>query len=459
MLGFLDKKLIFSQGLWTKQSFNRFHGIVFERLRRVSEGKEEIYSIMFSSLKHPVRRKILRILADKPLTFSEMLDLLGVSSSNLTYHLESLGELITNDNGVYRLSTFGLASVSTMKIVEEAPPVQPKKRTSLSLKWRSILGVLLIGLIVFASMTALQFGTLNQTTSERDNLQSKYNQLLSWSNTTNNAINFLQQVTQIDTSHYQATLLSNTIEQRSDLGGALEQIMRYSLTSSDSKMDVVFRFRNNQLSRYQIILLEGSPVYSQPQPYSVLDCVKGLLGRLAVYERTSYLANMSSLLSLVTASTQNIQITEGNLKLNVSISGESAQILIMYTENGVDFSPKSLSLVFDNRDLETLTDGWFLFTVGSTTVNISSDRAVELARNALSGYSWTTKGTTVSNFNVLSQPPSVVFHPNTKNGLTLYPQWTVTFYLDKVYPSNVNSIIVEVWADTGEIAKIKTLNS
>ena len=241
---------------------------------------------MFSSLKHPIRRKILRILADKPLTFSEMLELLGVSSSNLTYHLESLGELITkDDNGMYKLSTFGLASVSTMKIVEEAPPIQPRKRTALSLKWKTVLGVLLIGLIVFSSVAALSITSLlNQTTNERDSLQSKYNQLLSWSNTTNSAITFLQQVTQIDTSHYQATLLSNTIEQRSDLGGALEQIMTYSLTSSDSKMDVVFRFRNNQLSRYQIILLEGSPVYAQPQPFSILDTAKGLLGRLAAYE-------------------------------------------------------------------------------------------------------------------------------------------------------------------------------
>ena len=389
-----------------------------------------------------------------------MLDLLGVSSSNLTYHLESLGELVTKeDKGVYRLSTFGLASVSTMKIVEEAPPVQPKKRLSLSLKWKTVVGVLLIGLIVFASMTALQFDALNQVTSERDNLRSKYNQLLSWSNTTNNAINFLQKVVQIDTSHYQATLLSNTVEQRSDLGGALEQVMTYALTSSDSKMDVVFRFRNNQLSRYQIILLEGSPVYSQPQPFSVLDGAKGFLGRLALYEGTTYLSNMSSLLSLVTASTQSIEISEGNIKSNVTILGDSAQILMMYTENGVDYSPKSVSLVFDNHDLETLTDGWFLFNIGSTTVKISSDKAVELAKNALKGYSWTFNGTTVSNFNVLPQPVKVVFHPNTKNGLALYPQYTVTFYFDKVYPGNVNSISVELWADSGEVAQIKTQNS
>ncbi len=76
----------------------------------VTDGKEEIYSIIFSSLKHPIRRKILRILADKSMAFTEMLELLGVSSSNLTYHLDSLGELVTKDNnGVYKLSTFGLA--------------------------------------------------------------------------------------------------------------------------------------------------------------------------------------------------------------------------------------------------------------------------------------------------------------------------------------------------------------
>jgi len=424
----------------------------------VSEGKEEIYSTMFSSLKHPIRRKILRILSDKPLTFSEMLDLLGISSPNLTYHLESLGELVAKgDNGVYRLSTFGLASVSTMKIVEEAPPIQPRKRTSLSLKWKTILGVLLIGLIVLASMSALQFSELNYATSIRDNLQTKYNQLLSWSATTNNALNFLQQVPQIDTSHYQATLLSNTVEQRSDLGGVLEQVMTYSLTSSDSKLDVVFRFRNNHLSRYQLILLDGVPVYSEAQPHSVLDSAKNVLNRLSTYEDNSYLANMSSLLDLV-VDTQNIEIKEGNLKLKASFSGDSAQILLMHTENNVDFSPKSLSLTFDNGDLETLIDGYFLFSVGNTAVNVSSDKAEELARNALNTYSWTANGTTVSSFQ-LQPNPTVIFHPNTKNSLALYPQYTVTFNLDKVYPGGANAIAVEVWADNGDIAKIKTQNS
>jgi DNA-binding transcriptional ArsR family regulator len=425
----------------------------------VPDAQEEIYSTMFSSLKHPARRKILRLLSEKPLIFSEMLDLLGVSSSNLTYHLESLGELIAQESGIYKLSTFGTAAVGTMKIVEEAPEVQPKKRSSAS-RLKVVLVGLLIGIVVLASIGILQYNALNQAANQRDLLQSKYNQLLAWSATTNNAITFLQDVAQIDTSHYQATLLSNTLEQRADLGGALEQVMTYSLTSSDSKMDVVFRFRNNELSWYQIIVLDGSPVYSQPRPYGVLDAAKSLLGRLSTFENTSYLGNMTTMLSLVSTATPNIEITEGTIELNVTISGNSVQIVFIYKENGVDFSPKNLTLVFDsNGDLIQLTDDWYLFTVGSTAVNISSDKAVGLARNALNGYSWNVNGTTVSSFNVLSQPVLVVFHPNTKNSLALYPQYTVTFYLDKVYPGGVNKISVEVWADTGDIAQIKTQDS
>jgi len=424
-----------------------------ERLRRVSDGQEEIYSIMFSSLKHPARRKILRILADKPLTFSEMLELLGVSSSNLTYHLDNLGELITKgENGVYKLSTFGLASVNTMRVVEEAPEVQPKKRMGLSFKWRTVLAVMLVGMIVFASAAALQSSMLSQTTGELDSLQSKYNQLLAWSGTTNSAIRFLQDVVEINTDHYQATFLSNTFEQRLDLGGTVEQVMTYSLTSSNSKLLVTLWFRNNNFYRYQMSALEGAPVYLQPQPLNAVDGAKGVVGRLASYEDASYLADMGSMLSLVSSSTEAIEIKEGTLKLTVS-QGEISRTGVMYTENGVDFSPKSLSLEFANGDLTKLTDGWYLFTVGSTTINISADEAETLARNALKGYSWNVNDTTVSNFTVLIEP-SVIFHPSTKNGLALYPQYTVTFRLDKVYPGGTNTLMVQVWADNGDIAKI-----
>jgi hypothetical protein len=339
-----------------------------------------------------------------------------------------------------------------MRVVEEAPEVQPKKRLGLSFKWRTVLAAMLVGMIVFASAAVLQSSILNQTTSERNSLQSKYDQLLAWSSTTNSAIRFLQDVVEINTEHYQATLLSNTFEQRPDLGGAVEQVMTYSLTSSDSKLLVTLWFRNNHFYRYQMSTLEGAPNYLQPQPLNTVDSAKGLFGRLATYENTAYLANMGSILSLVSSSTEAIEIKEGNMKLTV-LQGEISRIGVMYTENGVDFSPKSLSLEFANGDLTKLTDGWYLFTVGSTNVNISADKAETLSRNALNGYSWSVNGTTVDNFTVLPDP-LVIFHPTTKNGLALYPQYTVTFHLDKVYPGGTNSLIVQVWADNGEIAQI-----
>jgi hypothetical protein len=167
---------------------------------------------------------------------------------------------------------------------------------------------------------------------------------------------------------------------------------------------------------------------------------------------------MSDILALVQKA-ENIEIKQGNLKLNVSFSGDAAEFLWTYTENGVDYLPKSLNLVFKNRALTELTDGMYLFTVGSITVNISQDRAVELARNAAKSFTWTADGQTVSGFTVLSTPSSAVFHPTTKQGTALYPCWYVTLYLDKVYPGGVNSIAVTIWADTGEIAQTKTTNS
>jgi DNA-binding transcriptional ArsR family regulator len=421
----------------------------------MADSEEEIYSIMFSSLKHPARRKILRMLSEKSMTFSQLLEELGVSSSHLTYHLENLGELVTKtESGEYKLSTFGTASVETMKIVEEAPAVRSKYGFPLSLKWRSLLAILVIAVVLLASMSYVQYASLNQLSSEHELLESRYDQLLSWSAGTDDAITFLQDVIQIDITQYHATLLSNTVEYRSDLGGVIEEILKYSLTNSDSQIDVVLRFRNKELSRYQMSLFEGSLVYAQPQPFSILDVVKDLIQRYSSFRDDAYLKEMSSLISTV-EETENTEITQGNTKLKITISGNNAEVLWLYTENGVDFSPKSLSLVFENNVLKELTDGWFLFTIGSTEVTVSRDEAIQMARNAVQGFTWEANGAVVSDFNVLQDPVSAVFHPTLRQeGVALIPYWEVTLYLDKVYPGGVNRIAVGIWADTGEVRRI-----
>ena len=430
----------------------------------MAEGKEEIYSIMFSSLKHPARRKILRVLSDKPLAFSEMLELLGISSSNLTYHLENLGELVSKDEtGVYRLSTFGQAAVGTMKIVEDAPVIQPKNKNSLTKKWRIVTGVLLIALIACASIAAVGLSTMNAAISQRDDLQKRYDQLLSWTSTTDDAIEFLQAVMQLDTTKYQATLTERTIENNPALGGITEETMVYSLTGMDnsgaqSKLSITFRFRNGEFSRYQLQITGGSPIYAEPQSPFVLDAAKNVLGRLTSYIDGPYLSNMSRLMTLVSTQ-ESMEIKEGNIKLNATVSGNDADVVMEYTDNGVDFEQKGVTMVFEDGILKDLTDGWGLYNIGSTTVTVDSERAVSLAKSALSGYQWSREGVVVNSFQYNPDPALVLFRPGTKSDLTLYPQYCVTFFLDKVYAGGAYMLVVYIWADTGQLAYIEPRDS
>src|SRR5512147_2245624 len=121
-----------------------------------NQHEDEIYSTMFTSLKHPVRRKILRMLGQKPMTFTEIVGELEISSPNLTYHLESLGELVYKmDNDRYKLSAFGHATINAMKSIEEVREVEPKRRTVTS-RWRIFSVGLLVAVIVLASFAALE---------------------------------------------------------------------------------------------------------------------------------------------------------------------------------------------------------------------------------------------------------------------------------------------------------------
>jgi hypothetical protein len=316
--------------------------------------------------------------------------------------------------------------------------------------------VLLVAVVVLASFSFLEYSSLNQLSSEHELLQSRYNQLLSWSASTNDAIAFLEDVIQFDTERYHATLLTDTVEHRSDLGGVAEENLRYSLTDSENQIDVVLRFRNQELSRYAC-LFESSPVYSEAQPYTVLDSAKALLDRFSSFEDTSYLGAMRAMLDSV-EDTDNAEVVDGDIKLTASISGGNAQFLWQYTENGVDFSPKSLSLSYESGVLTELTDGYFLFDIATTTLKVTTEEeAIAEAREAVEGFSWTVDGVVVSGFTVLDEPVSAVFHPTLRDSsLALVPYWEVTLYLDKVYAGGVNRLAVGIWADTGEVRRILT---
>jgi DNA-binding transcriptional ArsR family regulator len=118
---------------------------------------DETYSVIYAALKHPVRRRILRMLAQEELTYTQMLTKLDLDTGHLNYYLESLGELLAKTpEGKYRLSEFGVAAFKLMSGVEE---IEPAPRDSVKLRFSkrkitrlsqvlSIVALVLVGLLL-----------------------------------------------------------------------------------------------------------------------------------------------------------------------------------------------------------------------------------------------------------------------------------------------------------------------
>lgn len=131
------------------------------------KAEEETYSVIFASLKHPVRRKILRLLTGGSKTFTEVLEQVDIDSSHLSYHLENLKDLVKKENGKYSLSDFGRAAASLMSRVEE-----PEAAKGLVLKkwWRRVFPkalflVMAVLLIMSISANVYMQSLNNQVTS------------------------------------------------------------------------------------------------------------------------------------------------------------------------------------------------------------------------------------------------------------------------------------------------------
>jgi hypothetical protein len=51
------------------------------------DNADETYSVIYSALKHPIRRRILRMLNDNELTYTQMLKTLDIDTGHLNYYL------------------------------------------------------------------------------------------------------------------------------------------------------------------------------------------------------------------------------------------------------------------------------------------------------------------------------------------------------------------------------------
>ena len=76
-------------------------------------------------------------------------------------------------------------------------------------------------------------------------------------------------------------------------------------------------------------MIESSPIFTQNQPNDVLQNAKFLLSRYKTYVGDSYLTNMTDILSTV-STIGNMNVTQGDLKLQISVSGDTVTFLFMH---------------------------------------------------------------------------------------------------------------------------------
>ena len=421
--------------------------------------EDEIYSTMFTSLKHPVRRKILRMLGNKPMTFMEMVEELGVSSPNLTYHLESLGELISKmDNDQYKLSSFGVATVDAMKGIEDVK-TEPKRRSG-AFKWQVFSAALIVVVLLLASFAALQYNSIIELSSAQHSLSSQIQRLQTYGAGSDKVLSFFKNVTKLDTTIYTVSLDDNEVVWRTDIGGLSEENLKYSLKSNFNNLNIDIRFRNNHFSRYDLHMIESTPIFAQTQPSDVLQNAKFTLARYKVYSGDDYLSQMISLLDTVTRIENNQEVVDGNIKLQIFSSAGTVLFAWMYTDNGIDYQTKGLQMVFQNNILTTLTDGYFLYTVGNTNLSVSREQAIEIAKNHVKTLTYNIEGQQVSGFTVADEPLSVQLVPHTRgNSVALVPYWYVELALNQIYAGGRNVVTVGIYADTSQIADVQLLST
>jgi len=98
-----------------------------------NEGKKKGTRIdedeIFKSLSHQVRREIIKVLAKKALSFTEIKNNLeGMDSPTLSYHLKSLQPLLVQEVNKYKLSEIGEAAVNLLSKTDQSVRLSKSKK-------------------------------------------------------------------------------------------------------------------------------------------------------------------------------------------------------------------------------------------------------------------------------------------------------------------------------------------
>jgi hypothetical protein len=304
---------------------------------------------------------------------------------------------------------------------------------------RKLIGILLIVVILVISTPLLAIRFLSVPPSSDSN---NFIQIAPQTE----GVRFIENVLPIDAAKYNITLEKPI----PSLDNNVTYMERYLLQNQKNTLEIDFTYMNNILQFCTTYVMNGSILLKDN--YS--DTVNASLGFLEKYQNYSKI-DSSQLINLLQEvnSSENRTLTSGNLTLAIR-NGEFPQgtqttsLMWTYVLDRCEYT--RLSLSFDNGTFVGFSDSRPLYRIGNTTVNVSMKQAVDIAKERIKSYSYEMPGGVwIKDFNV--SYTSAELRSITREPYVLQPYWQVRLFLDKQYPGSVTNLLVDVWADNGEV--------
>jgi hypothetical protein len=266
------------------------------------------------------------------------------------------------------------------------------------------------------------------------------------------ALAFLEDVVMLDMKKYNVTVRTSFENYSTYWGSLYMEDVRCNLESNESKLRISFRFENYTLTYFHLYVNKGSPLYTQPPSTNSLERTDAFLGRYENYLGTSDCQELRNILSTITEE-KNLTTTVDNVRFKLTKEPSKTKLRWDITYNGADYT--KLSFTLRSNGEFAFSDTRNLYEIGGTDLNVSREDAISIARERAAYLPWRVgmgdETVEVTDYTIVDEPLGAALSTRCREPLVLYPYWSVTLYLDKVYPGNVIGFTFQIWADTGEI--------
>jgi hypothetical protein len=275
------------------------------------------------------------------------------------------------------------------------------------------------------------------------------------------AMRFVEEIVGIDVDAYDSVSYSVST-QKYPVGSvpyAYTNIL-IRLCRGNLRTDVVFGFVEHKFDHFNLYSnYFYGPYNAPPHPpllkprttNSTIDVARSILNKYRALVNATYIDRYIPLLDRLTAQNSSEKVSDNDVTLNFRMPTPElpqASIRFEYTVDGLRSPWLHLGMSISEDGLVTaLGDSSSLYRIGSTTVTIIGEDAVQIALNNATQYIGSI-GAQITK----TETELCLDRGKDGDGLTLYPYWGVTFTFDKLYPNNTDAYYVGIWADTGEIA-------